>query len=80
MCAGIDMNRIGPHIKTRKGVVIEIAVGFEYSPFELTDSVTTLLFIDGSKVKRTMDKCVCMSEVDISTKEKEVVLSSVGFR
>ena len=80
MCAGIDMNRIGRHIKTRKGVVIEIAVGFGYSPFKLTDSVTTLSFIDASKVERTMDKCVRMSEVDISTKGKEVVSSSVGFR
>ncbi len=80
VCARIDMNRIGRHIKTRKGVVIEIAVGFVYSPFELTDSVTTLSFIDGSEVERTMDKCARMSEVDISTKGKEVVLSSVGFR
>ena len=60
--------------------MIEIAVGFEYIPFELTDSVTTLSFVDGSKFERTMDECVRMSEVDICTKGKEFVSSSVGFR
>ena len=60
--------------------MIEIAVGFEYIPFKLTDSVTTLLFVDGSEFEPTMDECVHMSEVDICTKGKEFVLSSVGFR
>ena len=59
------MNGIGQYIKMRKRVVIEIAVGFEDIPFELTDSVTTLSFVDGSKFERTMDECVRMSEVDI---------------
>ncbi len=74
------MNRIGWYIKTRKGVVIEITVGFEYIPFELTDSVTTLSVVDGSEFKRTMDECVRMSEVDTCTKGKEFVSSSGGFR
>ena len=74
------MNGIGRYIKMRKRVVIEIAVGFEDIPFELTDSVTTLSFVDGSEVKRTMDECVRMSEVDIFTKGKEFVTISVGFR
>ena len=74
------MNGIGQYIKMRKRVVIEIAVGFEDIPFELTDSVTTLSFVDGSEVKRTMDECVRMSEVDIFTKGKEFVTISVGFR
>ena len=80
MSAGIDMNRIGWYIKTRKHVVIEIAVGFEDIPFELADSVTTLLFVDGSEFERTVDECVCMSEVDIFTKREEFVPISVGFR
>jgi len=73
------MHRICRYIKTRKGVVIEVAVGFEYIPFELTDSVTTLAFVDSGEVKRTMDECVRMSEGDICTKGKEFMSSSVGF-
>ncbi len=80
MSTGIDMNGIGRYIKTRKHVVIEVAVGFEDIPFELADSVTTLLFVDGSKFERTMDECVHMSEVDIFTKREEFVPISVGFR
>ena len=49
MCTGIDMNGIGRHIKTRNWVVIEIAMGFEDIPFDLTDSVTTLSFVDSAK-------------------------------
>ena len=59
--------------------MIKIAVGFEYIPFELTDSVTALSFVDGSEFERNMDECVHMSEVDICTKGKEFVLSSIGF-
>ena len=54
-------------------------MGFEYIPFELTDSVTTLSFVDVSELERTMDECVRMSEVDICTKGKEFMSSSVGF-
>ena len=79
MSAGIDMNRIGWHIKTRKGVVIEIAVGLEYIPIELTDSILSLSFIDGCKVERTMDVGVRMSQIDIFAKGKEFVSNSVGF-
>ena len=79
MSAGIDMNRISRHVKTRKGVVIEIAVGFEYIPLELTDSVASLSFIDGYKVERTMDVGVRMSQIDIFAKGKEFVSNSVGF-
>ena len=80
MCAGIDMNGIGRHIKTRHWVVIEIAMGFEDIPFELTDSVTTLSFVDNSKIEQTVNECVRMSEVDIFTKREEFVTISVGFR
>jgi len=80
VCAGIDMNGIGRYIKPRKRVVIEIAMGFEDIPFELTYSVTTLLFVDGSKFEQTMDECVHMSGVDIFTKGEEFVSISVGFR
>ena len=80
MSTGIDMNGIGRYIKTRKHVVIEVAVGFEDIPFELADSVTTLSFVDGSEFERTVDECVRMSEVDIFTKREEFVPISVGFR
>jgi hypothetical protein len=76
VCAGIDMNGIGRHIKTRHWVVIEIAMGFEDIPFELTDSVTTLSFVDNSKIEQTVNECVRVSEVDIFTKREEFV--SVG--
>ena len=56
MGAGIDMNRIGRHIKTRNWVVIEIAMGFEDIPFNLTDSVMPLLFVDNSEINRTMNR------------------------
>jgi hypothetical protein len=56
--------------------VIEIAMGFEDIPFELTDSVTTLSFVDNSKIEQTVNECVRMSEVDIFTKREEFV--SVG--
>ena len=59
------MNGVGRYIKARKRVVMKSAMGFEDIPFELTDSVTTLSFVDGSKFERTMDECVRMSEVDI---------------
>jgi hypothetical protein len=74
------MNGIGRYIKTRKRVVIESAMGFEDIPFELTDSVTTLSFVDDSEFERTVDECVRMSEVDIFTKGEEFVSISVGFR
>jgi hypothetical protein len=80
VCTGIDMNGIGRYIKTRKRVVIEIAVGCEDIPFELTDSVTTLSFVDGSEFEWTMDECVRMSEVDIFTKGEEFASISIGFR
>ena len=75
------MNGIGRHIKTRHWVVIEIAMGFEDIPFELTDSVTTLSFVDNSEIERTMnEECVRMSEVDVFAKREEFVTISVGFR
>ena len=70
------MNGIGRHIKTRNWVVIEIAMGFEDIPFDLTNSVTTLSFVDNSKIEQTVNECVRMSEVDIFTKREEFV--SVG--
>ena len=80
MCAGIDMNRISRLIKTQNWVVIEIAMGLEDIPFNLTDSVTTLSFDDNSEIERTMNECVRMSEVDIFGKREEFVTISVGFR
>ena len=67
------MNGIGRHIKTRNWVVIEIAMGFEDISFDLTDSVTTLSFVDNSKIERTMNECVRMSEVDVFAKREELV-------
>jgi hypothetical protein len=60
--------------------VIEIAMGLEDIPFNLTDSVTTLSFDDNSEIERTMNECVRMSEVDIFGKREEFVTISVGFR
>ena len=80
MGAGIDVNGIGRHIKTREGVVIEMTMGFQNIPFDLTDSVSTLLFVDSRKIKRTVNECVCMSKVDVFLKRKEFVASSVGIR
>jgi hypothetical protein len=55
-------------------------MGFEDVPVGLTNSVLTPLVIDGSKVKRTMNVHVRMSEVDTLSKRKEIVAISVGFR
>ena len=79
MCASIDMDGISRHIKTWNWVVIEMAVGFEDIPVELTDSVTTLPFVDGSEFKRTMNECVRVSKVDIVAKREEFMASSIGF-
>ena len=76
----MDINGIGRHIKTWNWVVIEIAMGFEDIPFDLTDSVTTLSFVDNSKIERTMNECVRRSEVDVFAKREEFVTISIGFR
>jgi hypothetical protein len=60
-------------MKTRKWVVIEITMGFENVPVGLTKYVPTFLIVDGRKVKRSMDECVRMSEVDKFPKGKEFV-------
>jgi hypothetical protein len=74
------MNGIGWDIKTRKGVVIEMTMGFENIPFGLTYSVPTLLFVDSSKIERTVNEFVRMSKVDIFLKREEFVASSIGIR
>ena len=73
MGTGINMNGIGRHIKKRKGVVIEMTMGFENIPFGLTDSVSTLPFIDSSKIEWTVNECVRMSKVDIFSMRKQFV-------
>ena len=60
--------------------MIEMTMGLQNIPFSLTDSVSTLPFVDSRKVKRTVNECVCMSEVDVFPKRKEFVASSVGIR
>ena len=55
-------------------------MGFEDIPFNLTDSVTTLLFVDNSEIEWTMNEYVRMSEVDVFAKREEFVMISVGFR
>ena len=60
--------------------MIEMTMGFQNIPFSLTDSVSTLPFVDSRKVKRTVNECVRMSEVDVFPKRKEFVVSSVGIR
>ena len=60
--------------------MIEMTMGFQNIPFDLTDSVSTLLFVDSRKIKRTVNECVCMSKVDVFLKRKEFVASSVGIR
>ena len=60
--------------------MIETTMGFQNIPFSLTDSVSTLPFVNSRKVKRAVNECVRMSEVDIFTKRKEFVPISVGFR
>ena len=74
------MNGIGWHIKTWKGVVMEVTMGFENIPFGLTDSVLTLPFVVSSKIKRTVNECVHMSTVEILLKKKKFVGSGVGIR
>ena len=48
-------------------------MGFENVPVGLTNSVPTFSIVDGRKVKRSMDECVRMSEVDKFPKGKEFV-------
>ncbi len=57
-----------------------MAMGFENVPVGLTNSVPTFLIVDGRKVKRSMDECVRVSEVDIFPKRKEFVTGSVRLR
>ena len=53
---------------------------FENVPVGLTNSVPTFSIVDGRKVKRSMDECVQVSEVDIFPKKKKFVMGSVGLR
>ena len=55
-------------------------MGFENVPVGLTNSVPTFSIVDGRKIKRSMDECVRMSEVDIFPKRKEFVTGSVRLR
>ena len=59
--------------------MIEITIGFENVPVGLTNSIPTFSIVDGRKVKRSMDECVRVSEVDIFPKRKEFVTRSVGL-
>ncbi len=77
---GINVNGIGRHIKTRERVVIEMTMGLQNIPFSLTDSVSTLLFVNSRKVERAVNECVRMIEVDVFPKRKEFVASSVTIR
>ncbi len=60
--------------------MIEMTMGLQNIPFSLTDSVSTLPFVNGRKVKRAVYECVCMSEVGVFSKRKEFVASGVGIR
>ncbi len=60
--------------------MIEMTMGFQNIPDGLTDSVATLLVVNSRKVKRTVNECVRMSEVDVFSKRKEFVGSSIGIR
>ena len=60
--------------------MIEMTMGFQNIPFSLTDLVSTLPCVDSRKVKRAVNECVRMSEVDVFPKRKEFVVSSVGIR
>ena len=55
-------------------------MGFENVPVGLTNSVPTFSIVDGRKVKRSMDECVRVSEVDIFPKRKELMTGSVCHR
>jgi hypothetical protein len=54
-------------------------MGFENVPVGLTNSVPTFAMIDGHKIKWAMNVHVQMGEVDVLSKEKEVMATSVGF-
>ena len=60
--------------------MIEMTMRFQNIPFGLTDSVSTLPFVNSRKVERTVNECVRMSKVDVFLKRKEFVASSVGIR
>ncbi len=60
--------------------MIEMTMGFQNIPFGLTDSVTTLPFVDNRKIERTVNECVRMSKVGVFLKRKEFVVSGVGIR
>ena len=55
-------------------------MGFENVPVGLTNYVPTFSIVDGRKIKRSMDECVRMSEVDIFPKRKEFVMGSLRLR
>ena len=55
-----------------------MTMGLQNIPFSLTDSVSTLPFVNSRKVKRAVNECVRMSEVDVFPKRKEFVVRGVG--
>ena len=55
-------------------------MGFENVPVGLPNSVPFFSIVDARKVKRSMNECVRVSEVDIFPKRKEFVTGSVRLR
>ena len=70
MCSAVDMNRIWWHIKARKWVVEHSTMGFEDVPIWLGDTISSFPTVDSSKVKRAMDKCIVMFQINLLTKCK----------
>ena len=70
MCSAVNMNRIWWHIKARKWVVEHITMGFERVPIWLGDTISSFPTVDSSEVKRAMDECIVMCQINPFTKWK----------
>jgi len=70
MCSAVNMNRIWWHIKARKWVVEHIIMGFEEVPIWLGDTILSFPAVDSSKVKRAIDECIVMCQINPFTKWK----------
>jgi len=55
-------------------------MGFEDVPIWLGDTISSFPAIDSSKVKRAMDECIVMCQINSFTKWKQFVPSGIILR
>jgi hypothetical protein len=73
----IDMNIIGWEVKSWGWVGIEGLVLRQNVPILLADAVTCLTRLDDGKVKRSVDECVAVCEINPALEWDQTVMLSV---